>query len=274
MHRGPAGQGPVVLDRAHAHPLWRQLYDDLLARVARGEFPDRFPGEMELTESYGVSRHTVREALRRLRGDGLVESSRGRSSVARPSVVSQHLGALHSLSQELASRGIEQRTEVLRAAWVTDVRAADQLGLPPDTALVHVQRILRAGDEPIAWEQVWLDPEVGRPLLRAELPGSRLQEELQAVTGHGPTGGRESIRAVLPTPQVQARLEMVPGEPALEVERIGCAGEQAVEVRVSVIRGGRCSFRAEWSAGEPYPVQITLGPGQQLNPGPGRSAVG
>jgi hypothetical protein len=41
--------------------------DDLRTRLERGEFTDSFPGEHELRAQYGVSRHTVREALRELR---------------------------------------------------------------------------------------------------------------------------------------------------------------------------------------------------------------
>ncbi len=80
----PRHLGPRTLNRDSARSLWEQLHSDLIARLERGEFPERFPGEMELVEAYGVSRHTVREALRRLRQDGLIESSRGRSSVAHP----------------------------------------------------------------------------------------------------------------------------------------------------------------------------------------------
>lgn len=260
MQRPGSGDGPAVLDRTHPLPLWRQLHDDLLARVERGEFPDRFPGEMELTASYGVSRHTVREALRRLRRDGLIESSRGRASVARPGVVAQRRGAMYSLSHELESRGIEQRSELLVAELRPEAWAAEQLGLPPATALVHVERLRYADDEPIAWDRVWLDPDVGRGLLRADLTRTALYDELRAATGSGPTGGRESISAVMASPQVRSRLSMAADEAALEVDRVGYMGERPVEVRITVIRGSRFSLTAEWSTDKSYQVDVTARP--------------
>lgn len=60
------------LSRGSDTPLWAQLLRDLRARLAAGEFTDSFPGEFALVGEYGVSRHTVREALRRLRAEGTV----------------------------------------------------------------------------------------------------------------------------------------------------------------------------------------------------------
>jgi GntR family transcriptional regulator len=257
MPRHRARHGPATLDRDADSPLWRQLHDDLLSRVERGEFPDRFPGEIELTESYGVSRHTVREALRRLRRDGLIESSRGRASVARPGVISQHLGAMYSLFHELESRGIEQRSELVTADQRADETAAGRLGLAPTATLVHVERIRYADGDPIAWDRVWVHPDVGRALLDVDLTRTALYDEWRRATGHGPTGGRETIRAVIPPPEVRARLRMADGEAALEVDRLGYAGEQPVEVRTTMIRGSRFAFTAEWSAGQSYQVEVT-----------------
>ncbi len=249
--------GPATLDRELAAPLWRQLHDDLVARLERGEFPERFPGEIELTECYGVSRHTVREALRRLRREGVIESSRGRASVARPGVISQHLGAMYSLFHELEARGIEQRSELLAADLRRDTRAAARLELPAHAELVHIERLRYADGSPIAWDRAWLHPDVGRSILDADLTHTALYDEWRRATGGGPTGGQETIRAVLPTPELHALLAMADDEAALEVDRLGYAGQRPVEVRTTVIRGSRFAFTAEWSAGSSYRVGVT-----------------
>ena len=46
--------------------LWATVLADLRRRLLNGEFTDRFPTDRELTAHYGVSRHTAREAVRRL----------------------------------------------------------------------------------------------------------------------------------------------------------------------------------------------------------------
>lgn len=53
--------------------------DDLQGRIARGELKpgDRLPTEKALGEAFGVSRAVVREAVARLKADGLIESRQG-----------------------------------------------------------------------------------------------------------------------------------------------------------------------------------------------------
>jgi GntR family transcriptional regulator len=247
-------QGPSALDRASGVPLWAQLRDDLVARVERGDFPDRFPGEMELVEVYAVSRHTVREALRHLRRDGVIESSRGRSSVANPGQITQQLGAMYSLYHELESRGIDQRSEVVDVGLREDPEVATRLGLVGP--LVHVERVRLADGEPIAWDRAWLDPEVGKPLLDADLSHTGLYDELRRTTGIRLTGGRETMRAVVPTLEQRKRLRMPRGEAAMLVERTGRLGDRVVELRETLVRGTRFSFAAEWSADRAYQVDI------------------
>jgi GntR family transcriptional regulator len=41
----------VIPDRNSPLPLWAQVLADLRARLARGEFTGRFPGDQELRET-------------------------------------------------------------------------------------------------------------------------------------------------------------------------------------------------------------------------------
>jgi GntR family transcriptional repressor for pyruvate dehydrogenase complex len=56
-----------------------QIADQLRAAMVDGSLNagDRLPSEPELAEGFGVSRPTVREAMRILRGQGVLETSRG-----------------------------------------------------------------------------------------------------------------------------------------------------------------------------------------------------
>lgn len=193
--------GPRELDRAAGTPLWQQLRDDLVARLEGGEFPDRFPGELELVEIYAVSRHTVREALRHLRQQGLIESSRGRSSVANPGLIHQQLGTIYSLFHVLESRGLRQTSELLVADSRVGPEAAVRLGLPEDSTLVYLERVRYGDDEPIAWDRAWLDPELGAPMLDADLSHTALYDEWARTAGVRLTGGREEDPRRHPQPR-------------------------------------------------------------------------
>lgn len=253
----PRSRGPRDLDRADSSPLWQQLHDDLVRRIEGGEFPDTFPGEIELVESYGVSRHTVREAVGRLRREGVIQSSRGRSSVVAPGMIAQDMGALYSLFHELESRGMEQRSEVRVVDRRRDSVVAERLGLTGAPDLVYIERLRHADDVPIAWDCVWLDPALASGLLDVDLSHTALYDEWQRVAGVRLTGGHETIRAVVPTAGQRALLQMDDDEAALMVERVGLEGERAVEYRRSLVRGSRFSLTAQWSSTRAYHVGVS-----------------
>jgi DNA-binding FadR family transcriptional regulator len=59
--------------------LSEQIYDRIFGLIVSGEFPEnsKLPTEVELAGRFGVSRTVVREALARLRDDGVVMSRQG-----------------------------------------------------------------------------------------------------------------------------------------------------------------------------------------------------
>ena len=100
-------------------PLWAQVSADLRRRCSSGAFEDGVPGELALCEEYGVSRHTVREALRALRSEGLISSSRGRPSTVH-SDFSQSLGSVYSLFRSVESQGAIQTSQIVRLESTVD----------------------------------------------------------------------------------------------------------------------------------------------------------
>lgn len=249
--------GPRELDRSTTTTsLWLQLHADLVRRIEASEFPDTFPGEIELMRAYGVSRFTVREAVGRLRRDGVIRSSRGRSSVVNPGLIAQDLGAMYSLFHELESRGIEQRSEVLVAELRRDDVGSDRLHLPDGSAALYLERLRHADEEPLAWDCAWLDPELAAPLLDVDFTRTALYDEWHRVAGVRLTGGHESIRAVVPTAGQRELLSMSEDEAALMIERVGMAEDRPVEFRRTLVRGSRFGFTATWSSSQAYQVGV------------------
>jgi len=228
-------------------PLWQQILNDLERRIAEGEIVDRFPTDRELVENYGASRHTVREAVQRLRARGLVERQRGRGSFLRTDQVRQPVGAVYRLFQAVEGAGLEQRSEVLVLDERVDEVAAGHLGLAADTPLIHLQRLRHAGDEPLAVDAVWLPATLARPLLGVDWSRTALYDELADRCGVRLTGADELIEPVVPDDDARDLLGLTDRDEALfRVERIGRVDEQLVEWRVTLVRGHRFAFTSSW----------------------------
>ncbi|MFG2224018.1 GntR family transcriptional regulator [Streptomyces sp. NPDC048644] len=239
--------GPRPLDRRSPLPLWAQLSADLRRRMEAGEFTAQFPAEHRLTAEYEVSRHTVREALRTLRADGLVIAERGRASRLDTRRIQQPLGSLYSLFRELEGQGVEQRSEVLRLERTADATVAGHLELVADAPLVVLERLRLADGEPLAHDTAYLPAEFAEPLLAADFGHTSLYGELSGRCGVKVTGGRERIQPFLPDIRQAWLLGLADREPAFAIERLGHSGPRPVEWRETVVRGDRFAFVAEWS---------------------------
>lgn len=130
-------------------PLYRKVADELRAAIGVREYPvgTLLPTEQELCERFETSRYTVREALRLLAEDGLVERQQGRGT----EVTSQHRRAvfaqsLSSLSQ-LDTYAEETVLSVDRVMTVVpDDEMAMQLGRAPGREWLLVEGVRRTLD--------------------------------------------------------------------------------------------------------------------------------
>jgi DNA-binding FadR family transcriptional regulator len=100
-----------------------QAYTILFHKVVTGEFKEgeMLPSENDLCAAFGMSRPVVREALHRLRIDGLIESRRGSGSFVqnRPPAKGSKLhteGKLEELLKNLEFRSVIEPTAAFLAA--------------------------------------------------------------------------------------------------------------------------------------------------------------
>jgi len=256
-----ASRGPTPVDRENALPLWAQVLADLRGRLEAGEFTAAFPGEMSLTGEYQVSRHTVREALRRLREQGLVRGERGRASkVTPPAEIEQPLGTLYSLFAAVRATGQQQRSTVRALDVRADGVIASRLGLEESTPLVYLERIRLADGEPLAVDRVWMPARIAAPLLDADFTNTALYDELDRRCGVRLTDGFEHLRAVIPTSAEQDLLHVGADVAAFAIERLSCADSRPVEWRHTLVRGDRFAVTAQFSARTGYQLGVSHAP--------------
>jgi len=238
------------VDRTSPLPLWAQLESDLQRRVESGEFIESFPTDVELTQQYDVSRHTVREAIRHLNKTGLLKRERGRGTVVNKSEFEQSLGTLYSLFESVESAGVNQTSELLRCEIVEDTVAASCLEVDVNTALVVVERVRFAADEPLAIDRAWLPAEFAEPLLSVDWSHTALYDELRKLGAPVPNEGWERVTPIVPAPADRSKLKIRKNDAAFFLERLGLHDGGPIEWRTTIIRGDRYRFITDWSSGE------------------------
>jgi GntR family transcriptional regulator len=239
-----------VIDKNSPLPLWAQVLADLRRRIERGEFRARFPTDAELTAEYGVSRHTVREAARRLQAEGVIDRGRGQGTFVRPKVIEQPLGTLYSLFRSVEEQGYTQRSIVRYLEERTDAEAAKTLGRPADEPLIYLERLRLADEEPIFLDCSWLPAALARPLLGVDFAHTALYRELHIRCGVQPDAGWERLAPALPTREQRDLLGLRARVPALAIERLAFQRSDPVEWRHGLVRGDRFSYVARWTSRE------------------------
>lgn len=147
-------------------PRYAWLHQTLLNDIESGKYPvgSYLPTEAQLGTIYGVSRHTVREATRRLAEKGMITRSPSTGTIinsATPiqnqSVYLSTFGSINDLMLYTEQTRIEPFShETIRA----NHEVAHQLHVPLNEELVrlHTYRKLVKNDQIISYSHIYLNP--------------------------------------------------------------------------------------------------------------------
>ncbi len=148
-----------MLDRDSPLPLYEQIKRRVLTMVL--SWPDqeeRFYSDQELSEQFGVSRMTVRQAIQELVTEGYLRRARGLGTfVCAPKVDEQFTPAMDFLDQS-ASQGRPITLRILHCAKEPATRAVSRdLGLAEGGLVWHVVRLRTVQEIPISIDYRYID---------------------------------------------------------------------------------------------------------------------
>src|SRR5215210_4822884 len=142
----------VRLDHSSPVPLYHQAAQALERAIDDGRLPrgSKLDGELDLAEQLGISRPTMRAALKQLVDKGLLIRRRGIGTVIATRPV-RRVVALTSLYDDLKESGREPATRVLDLEeTLCPPEISEQLGLEPAAPVLRLERLRVAGNDPIA----------------------------------------------------------------------------------------------------------------------------
>ena len=209
-----AGQSPL--------PLYVQIRDSLRRQILDGSYQvhERLPSENEMMNTYGVSRITIRQALRDLHNEGLVFSAQGKGTfVSKPKAV-QNVQRLEGFGEAMAAQGYEASARVLSIQQMKAPKAvAAALDLESADECVEVKRVRYLNRSPVCIDNSYFPMDIGNQMFGLDLSGDifPMLENLFGI----PLGGADiGLDAVLADAETRQHLNLKPGEAILRVERL------------------------------------------------------
>ena len=146
-------------DRSRPEPLWHQAEQALRSLIADGTWPDgtQLPNEGKLSEMLGVSRITIRHALRNVEESGLLRREHGRGTFVRTSTMTAGVRGLTSFTQEMADRGLVVGSRVLEMVELPATpEVASALEIADGETVVMVRRLRAGNNQPIGIQTAFM----------------------------------------------------------------------------------------------------------------------
>lgn len=207
---------------ASAQPMYLQIKETLKLRILNGDYAahERLPSESELMKHFGVSRITVRQALRDLHSDGLVFSVQGKGTfVSKPKAI-QDVQRLQGFGEAMTSQGYETSTRVLTIKERRPSKAvAEAFAAKKSEKVVEVVRIRYLNREPISVDHSYFPIEIGQKLFARDLATDifpMLENELNQPLDYA----NLYIEATIADEEQAQQLNIEQGAPVLKITRL------------------------------------------------------
>lgn len=201
--------------------MYYQLEEQIQQMIDSGQLKPSniLPSERELSDTYKISRMTVRQAIINLVNKGYLYRLKGKGTFVSEMKLEQDLRRLTSFTEDMTLRGLNPGSKLLKFTIIepsSDIKS--KLHLDVNEQVFQIQRIRLANDQPIALETTYI-PEKLVPDLNEEILNTSIyqyiEKTLQFSIGHA-TQIIESSKA---NDLEILHLQLEQGDPVLLIER-------------------------------------------------------
>jgi GntR family transcriptional regulator len=193
--------------------------------ILAGQFPagSQLAPEFALMLQLGVSRTTLREALKRLEEQGLIVRRRGRGTFVRERSIVKDLSLNFGISEMSAQAGLAldaRSTSVGRQPAPAEAAAA--LAVPEGEPLMVIERVRAAAGRPVVWSRHQLPAaRLGpRALTTTDLARGSFYQYLANTLQIRVTHGVMQVVPIMASAELARQLDIRLGTPLLRLAQI------------------------------------------------------
>lgn len=231
--RAPVKAAPVRAP-VKAKPRYSEVADQLRLAIMTGQYPvgTLLPSEADLCQEFGVSRHTVREAIRTLQLRGLVAPEQGRGTRVESDHQISRVARLLGSIEEVERHGRDTHLVNLRSRLVqADADLAASLPCAIGETLLKIESYREPRSRQAQWPRAWNETYIRAAFVAIQdeiesWPGA-VYQLVERRFGERVTLIRQEVAAIDLPGDVAKRLSVKTGTAGLRVKRtyIGRDGE-------------------------------------------------
>jgi GntR family transcriptional regulator len=240
----------AVLMEDSGIPLYVQVVRELSSKISAGDFlpGEKIPPEAQLCEEFGVSRITIRRAIKKLVDERLLYTKQGKGTFVNPLKIRRRLPKLYSFSEDMLELGLEPSSRILEQAVVeADAEMAVLLSLPEADRLVNqIVRVRMANKIPVLIERSFVPHYLCPDLLEESFEHKSLYRTLSERYKLELVRAEETYEVRLPTAAEAKELGCKRSLPAFAIQRLAFRVEgSTAELTRSVGRGDLLRFSTQ-----------------------------
>lgn len=206
-------EGAPSINRLTHTTLTDQTVLALQEAIKQGKFPpgSQLPPEMELLQMMGISRTTLREALRILEEQRFIRKRRGLGTFVMERAIVKDMSENFGITEMISQAGYKPGTRDFNIRLdQASKNLAEKLGIQADSNVVVIERVRTANQTPIVWTRDVLPQDYlgGWMPKEEDLNGVSLYECLDHFTNIRIISGMASFSAVQAGREIAEKLEI------------------------------------------------------------------
>ena len=140
--------------------------------IIPGKPGDKLPTERAIQHNFGVSRQTVRSALKVLIDRGLLYNVQGSGTYVAERSEATYIPRVDTFADDMRRRGFEGTTRMIATRWVDATEEiSTRLSIPVGKQVLFVRRLRLADHEVIGFERSYFIKEAASSILDAMMAG-------------------------------------------------------------------------------------------------------
>lgn len=146
------------LKRGRGVAIWRQIAERLESDIRAGHYRKgkKIANEMDLAQTFGVNRHTVRRAIAALVDDGLLEARRGKGTFVANGTIDYPIGTRTRFSEIVSAQARVPGGHMLRSCIeAADSLTSEKLNVTEATDLVRLETLASVDGMPLSTSTAW-----------------------------------------------------------------------------------------------------------------------
>lgn len=216
-----------------ASPVTRPTYTTLTDQtvlaiqeaIKQGKFPpgSQLPPEMELLQMMGISRTTLREALRILEEQRFIRKRRGLGTFVMERAIIKDLSDNFGITEMISQAGYKPGTQDFKIHFQKTTKIlAEKLNIPDDAMTVVIERVRTANNTAIVWTRDILPQDYlgGWTPSSDDLNGVSLYECLERYTNIRIVSGMASFSPVQASREISEKLSIPRNTLLLLIEQV------------------------------------------------------